>query len=147
MHIHAPKPVESFKELAQEVGVIVIGILIALTGEQVVQGFEWNEKIKVAEEQMRHEITDDDGPQFVERIALNKCITDALDGVRDAVETNAPRDKVLAAIAQVATVGHTYDSNSYDSARASGVLSRLSSKGLSQWSDIFAITPATCALA
>jgi hypothetical protein len=34
MAIHKPKPVHNWRELASEVGVIVVGIIIALTAEQ-----------------------------------------------------------------------------------------------------------------
>jgi hypothetical protein len=37
MEIHKPKPVHSWKELLGEIGVIVIGIVIALSGEQLIE--------------------------------------------------------------------------------------------------------------
>ena len=37
MHFHLPKPPENWRDLLNEVGVIVIGILIALAREQVVE--------------------------------------------------------------------------------------------------------------
>ena len=37
MHFHLPKPPENWRDLLNEVGVIVIGILIALALEQVVE--------------------------------------------------------------------------------------------------------------
>lgn len=35
--IHKPKPVHSIREFLSEIGVIVVGIAIALTGEQLVE--------------------------------------------------------------------------------------------------------------
>ena len=37
MHFHLPKPMHGWREFAGEVGVIVLGVLIALGGEQLVQ--------------------------------------------------------------------------------------------------------------
>src|SRR4029078_7149687 len=37
MHFHVPKPLHGWREFAGEVGIIVIGVLIALGVEQVVQ--------------------------------------------------------------------------------------------------------------
>jgi hypothetical protein len=37
MHVHLPKPLHGWREFAGEVGIIVIGVLIALTFEQVAQ--------------------------------------------------------------------------------------------------------------
>lgn len=36
MHIHLPKPLHGWRALIGEVGIIVIGVLIALGAEQVV---------------------------------------------------------------------------------------------------------------
>ena len=37
MHFHLPKPLHGWREFAGEVGIIVVGVLIALAFEQVVQ--------------------------------------------------------------------------------------------------------------
>ncbi|MFX8887306.1 hypothetical protein ABTM83_19805, partial [Acinetobacter baumannii] len=37
MEIHKPKPVHSWRELLSELGVVVVGIMIALGAEQVVE--------------------------------------------------------------------------------------------------------------
>ena len=37
MHFHLPKPLHGWRELFGEVGVIVIGVLIALGAEQLIQ--------------------------------------------------------------------------------------------------------------
>jgi hypothetical protein len=41
MHFHLPKPLHGWRELAGEVGIIVIGVLIALGAEQVVEAAHW----------------------------------------------------------------------------------------------------------
>jgi hypothetical protein len=41
MDIHKPKSVHSFGELVREIGVIVIGVVIALAGEQAVEALHW----------------------------------------------------------------------------------------------------------
>jgi type II secretory pathway pseudopilin PulG len=47
MHFHLPKPLHGWREFAGEVGIIVVGVLIALGAEQVV---EWVHDRQVAEE-------------------------------------------------------------------------------------------------
>jgi hypothetical protein len=37
MHFHLPKPVHGWRELVGEVGIIVVGVLIALSAEQLVE--------------------------------------------------------------------------------------------------------------
>jgi hypothetical protein len=39
MHFHLPKPLHGWREFVGEVGIIVLGVLIALAAEQVVQNF------------------------------------------------------------------------------------------------------------
>jgi len=42
MHLHLPKPLHGWREFAGEVGIIVLGVLIALGGEQVVEALHWS---------------------------------------------------------------------------------------------------------
>lgn len=44
MHIHLPKPVHGWRAFVGEVGIIVIGILIALGAEQLVEWVHWRHK-------------------------------------------------------------------------------------------------------
>jgi hypothetical protein len=41
MHVHLPKPLHGWREFVGEVGIIVIGVLIALGGEQLVEALHW----------------------------------------------------------------------------------------------------------
>jgi hypothetical protein len=45
MEIHKPKPVHSLKELLNEVGVIVISIVLALGAEQIVEAIHWHNAV------------------------------------------------------------------------------------------------------
>lgn len=45
MHFHLPKPLHGWRELAGEVGIIVVGVLIALGAEQIVEGFHWRQQM------------------------------------------------------------------------------------------------------
>lgn len=41
MHVHLPKPLHGWREFVGEVGIIVLGVLIALGAEQVVETLHW----------------------------------------------------------------------------------------------------------
>lgn len=41
MHIHMPKPLHGWRAFAGEVGIIVLGVLIALAAEQAVEALHW----------------------------------------------------------------------------------------------------------
>lgn len=45
MHFHLPKPLHGWREFSGEVGIIVIGVLIALGAQQVVQ--DWSDRQRV----------------------------------------------------------------------------------------------------
>jgi hypothetical protein len=41
MHVHVPKPLHGWRAFAGEVGIIVLGVLIALAAEQIVETLHW----------------------------------------------------------------------------------------------------------
>src|SRR5437763_4298725 len=56
MHLHLPKPLHGWREFAGEVGIIVIGVLIALSAEQLVETIHWREKVKSAKKSIDFEV-------------------------------------------------------------------------------------------
>jgi hypothetical protein len=47
MHFHIPKPLHGWREFFGEVGVIVLGVLIALSAEQVVEAVHWHNQVRL----------------------------------------------------------------------------------------------------
>ena len=141
MEIHKPRPVHNWRELVSEVGVVVVGIIIALSAEQLIDRLEWHHKIDRAEEQMRLEMSGDDGPEVLQRIALADCVDHGLAEIRASVERPDPRATINAAIARVDVPRHTYESGAYRAAAASGVLARLDPKRLDRWNFLYSTMP------
>lgn len=56
MHVHPPKPLHGWKEFANEIFVIVIGVLIALGFEQVVEQWHWRHEVADARETLQSEV-------------------------------------------------------------------------------------------
>ncbi len=56
MHFHLPKPLHGWREFAGEVGIIVIGVLIALAADALLERVSWRQKVEIAEKNMRVEI-------------------------------------------------------------------------------------------
>lgn len=52
MHIHRPKAPHGLREFLTKIGIIVVGILIALSAEQVVEQLHWRERVHEAREQL-----------------------------------------------------------------------------------------------
>ncbi len=59
LHIHLPKPLHGWREFLGEVGIIVIGVLIALACEQVVEAWRWQERVAVVRKSMMSELAND----------------------------------------------------------------------------------------
>ncbi|HEX4739086.1 MAG TPA: hypothetical protein VH331_16155 [Allosphingosinicella sp.] len=73
MHIHLPKPLHGWRELVGEVGVIVIGVLIALGAEQIIEQIHWHDQVRAARESIHREMTFDLA-EFADRIRVAPCV-------------------------------------------------------------------------
>src|SRR3954467_9785381 len=94
MHFHLPKPLHGWREFAGEVGIIVVGVLIALAAEQVVEAWRWHERAAEGRERLRAEV----GHAFLlveERNAVRQCIDEQLAKMEDAVLASGPMLKPL----------------------------------------------------
>ena len=73
MHFHVPKPLHGWREFAGEVGVIVLGVLIALGAEQVVETLHWRQEVSLFRNSVDHEIGNNLGT-YVYRMRENACV-------------------------------------------------------------------------
>jgi hypothetical protein len=80
MHFHLPKPLHGWREFAGEVGIIVIGVLIALSAEQVVEALHWQSEVGQVRDAMRVELSADRA-RTEENLAQNPCMLERLDAV------------------------------------------------------------------
>jgi hypothetical protein len=78
--IHKPKPVHSWREFLSEIAVIVIGICIALTGEQIVEKIHEHVVAGEAREQINQEFATDLAI-LGNRAREEHCIRDRLDAL------------------------------------------------------------------
>jgi hypothetical protein len=84
MHFHLPKPLHGWREFAGEVGIIVIGVLIALAFEQAVESLNWANKARAAKIELHQEMV----LAWVfgeEREALHQCVDEYLSGLAKEV--------------------------------------------------------------
>jgi hypothetical protein len=73
MHFHLPKPLHGWREFAGEVGIIVLGVLIALGAEQVVETIHARERISETRAALNAELSRDLAA-FEWRINQRPCI-------------------------------------------------------------------------
>lgn len=53
---HHPHPVHSWPEFLREIGVVVIGVLLALGAEQIAEAFHWRHEVEAEREALRGEV-------------------------------------------------------------------------------------------
>jgi hypothetical protein len=86
MHIHLPKPTHSWREFVGEVGIIVVGVLIAIGAEQVVEAMHVRHETNEAFHAVRSELALAAGV-FEERVAVQPCLDRRLAQVGVIVST------------------------------------------------------------
>lgn len=90
MQVQLPKPLHGWRAFAGEVGIIVLGVLIALGAGQLVDAWQWREKVRRAESSMRLELAEDNGPQAYGRLLIGKCLDQQITRIRDGAGTESP---------------------------------------------------------
>lgn len=59
MHFHLPKPLHGWRALFGEVGIIVLGVLIALGAEQAADAWRWHQRVAVVRSSIMRELAND----------------------------------------------------------------------------------------
>ncbi len=86
MEFHKPKPVHNWRELLTEIGVVVIGVCIALAAEQVVEWWHWRGQVAEAREVIATEMANNLAGAVM-RLRTQGCIERRLDTLSDILDT------------------------------------------------------------
>jgi hypothetical protein len=88
MQVHLPKAFHGWRELAKEVGIIVLGVLIALSFEQLVQEWRWREQVRTTRQALISEI--EYSAIFAEeRLAIQQCLRDRITSLTTKLNSDA----------------------------------------------------------
>ncbi len=131
---HKPKKVEGWRELAGEISVIVVGVLIALTAEQVVDAVHWAHKIDLAEHAMRLELAEDDAPQAYVRLAIGRCLDQQVVRMQALVDARGDRTAFLALAHAYSPPQRTWDNLAWQTTVASDVGAHMGAEKMNAWS-------------
>lgn len=80
MHVHLPKPLHGWRALVGEVGIIVVGVLIALAAEQIVEALHWRSEVAQLRAAMRTELSIDRA-RTETNLAQDACMLARLDAI------------------------------------------------------------------
>jgi len=129
MHVHLPKPLHGWREFAGEVGIIVIGVLIALGAEQIVETLHWRAEVRDAQiglgEEMAHT-----NKAFAFRVAAHDCIADRLTKLNQIVEAAAKHEATPQVGEVIPDIGNALSDNTWETSRAAQILAHFSRQPL-----------------
>ncbi len=78
MEIHKPKPVHGWRELLTELGIVVLGICIAISLEQFVEYVHWHNEVQIGRKALAEEIAVTD-KFYARRLLIAPCLDRRLD--------------------------------------------------------------------
>jgi hypothetical protein len=87
MLFHLPKPLHGWRAFAGEVGIIVVGVLIALSAEQFVERLRWRGEVRAADKRIGDDVRTDLA-SATERFAIDPCLRPRLAEIRDQLLKN-----------------------------------------------------------
>ena len=140
MHVQIPKPLHGWRAFAGEVGVIVLGVLIALGAQQVAQDIDWRNKVGAAVTDMNNELGSGDGPEAYERVALHDCIATELGKLRASVE-EGDRSESRRLIEHFWLPNRTWDSLARDAANTADVAAHMPHQRMLQYRIAYEMVP------
>jgi hypothetical protein len=141
MRFRFPRPLHGWRALAGEIGVIVVGVLIALTAEQAVQQWHDHSDMREAQQQMFLEMRDDNLPQAFTRVAIAPCLDAELSAIAAGANKRLSREAINRLVSDFEPPVRTWDSEAYDSAIASGALKPGGPQELMRWAAFYRILP------
>ncbi|HEX3423489.1 MAG TPA: hypothetical protein VHS33_08840 [Sphingomicrobium sp.] len=146
MHFRLPKPLHGWRQFAGEVGIIVLGVLIALGFGQIVELWQWHQNVATARQEMANELAGA-AEQGAERVAIEDCLRDrigklaaklnASDGrwLADAMPAPPGENHSMARVYGAPLRGWSTDS--WDTAKSTGVLDHMHHEEVASYSAAF----------
>ena len=72
MEIHRPKAIDDWGDFFKEVGIIVLGVLIALAAEDALSDYHWRQEVKIVQDSLDDELSDSLF-SALERVKITDC--------------------------------------------------------------------------
>lgn len=93
MHFHLPKPLHGWRAFVGEVGIIVVGVLIALGAEQLVEVAHKRDKAVQADNAIRNELAFNLG-RLQSRMNIHGCVSRRIDEIQALLDKAADQPKI-----------------------------------------------------
>ena len=137
MHFHLPKPLHGWRAFAGEVGIIVIGVLIALAAEQVVQSIHRRSEVEQLRGALQAELADDRA-RWERMRAGDRCAQKRLDALDRWVAT-APAGATLGSKSYTVFLWNMH-SSAWDMAKTSPAVADIPLKQRLLYASLYSAT-------
>lgn len=139
MRFYIPKPLHGWREFAGEVGIIVVGVLIALAAQQAVTAWQWNQDAAQANSAIQAELASNAGV-YEERSLVQPCADRRLAQISNLL-SRARHDRLLP---DIGSIGRPPDrptiQTAWSEAASSGALEHLSDASRTSFASLYAQT-------
>ena len=133
MEVHKPKAIHNWGEFLKEVGTIVLGVLIALAGEEAVQSLQWRHEVAIVQDSLDDELSD---ALFsaMERVKIADCQRRTLDRLDQLADES--RGTLLIRNAPVSR-NRVWGAAAWEAAVASGTLAHMDHDVRNAYANLF----------
>jgi hypothetical protein len=141
MDIHKPKgPIHGWREFLGEVGIIVLGVLIALAAEQAVEALRWSHTVHQSETAMRLELLRDDLPQAYYRVSITPCVSKQIDDLRKKAVIGASGFDFLLAAHAVSPPNRSWTTEALKASQET-LAAHLKPEEYLSWAEAYSMAP------
>lgn len=137
MQIRMPKPMNGWRQFAGEVGIIVVGVLIALGAQQVVEDRHWRNQVAEARASLDAQLIESKYSSL-ERIEIAACTTRQLDFLDEVIGGTRPAEGLKIKIGAL----RLWSVSAWDAATASSAVARMPGKLRNDYAGLFSFTAA-----
>lgn len=140
-----------WRRVLGEVGIIVVGVLIALSAEEFVESLHWRRQVALTEEALTGELVIS-AAQALERVAVEQCLRNRITRLTgklataegrwtaDPMPVRAPGQTIVRSVpAAYRAPTRLWISDSWETAMASGVLSHMRRDRVAAFSAMYAM--------
>ena len=137
MHFHLPKPLHGWRAFVGEVGIIVIGVLIALGGEQFVEALSWRGHVREARGDLQSEL-ETDLMAAQERIRFASCVDRRMDRIDELID-HPPAHPWKLLPGHVVVPIRIWSTAEWDSAMATCAVAHMPSADRARYAQIYSL--------
>jgi hypothetical protein len=124
MHVHLPKPLHGWREFVGEVGVIVLGVMIAIGLDQAVEAMHWRGEVRDASAAIQEDMGQSNRA-FAYRVAAHDCIARRLATLNEIIERAAKHQPVPMLGEVIPDIGNALFKNAWETSRSAQTLTHF----------------------